>query len=396
MAVPATTGTHDPRGLPIPAGGRVVEGWDRPAQLFDHFFYPQGRGPTIAIVGGGTLVGLTMQGGDRLGLQSWSASGYFQTRPSGTMAPTRYGGTVEYLNLMLAPLSIDVQASALDATDTFTQDKLVTPSEQREHFLSLTFARTFRSSLSVGATALYTGDFDQFAAIPERHVGGPDAYFDFISGESTRYTDIRRAIFASGHFGYYPHDLSTFAGDITDVAFEIGGVIPLPFGRRHTLTLSARQHVMLADQETGLLQLGGDGGLYGIYNTSNASSTPGYDDTRFPIGLHFTEELRGYEDYAITTDRASIVDASWRYPVIFDRGAAALWVLPAVYVRELDVELFGDGAVDAANNTHGAAGGALTLRFAIWRFAFAVSYQVARRFADDHAISQLISVAPDQ
>jgi hypothetical protein len=97
--------------------------------------------------------------------------------------------------------------------------------------------------------------------------------------------------------------------------------VPLPFGRRHTLTAQLRGRALIAHDDTNLLQLGGDSGLAELWNGSSISAAPpAFDTARFPPNLRFIEAMRGYEDYAITTDSAAIADVWWRYPLIIDRG----------------------------------------------------------------------------
>ena len=108
--------------------------------------------------------------------------------------------------------------------------------------------------------------------------------------------------------------------------------------------------------------------------------------------MRFVEPLRGYEDYAITTDRAAIGNVDYRYPLIIDRGVAALWLLPSSFVRELDLDAFADGAVDQRGAYHAAAGASLTLDWVLFRFPFTITYQIARRLRDDDAIVQIIGL----
>ena len=46
-----------------------------------------------------------------------------------------------------------------------------------------------------------------------------------------------------------------------------------------------------------------------------------------------------------------------------------------------------------AQNLHAAAGGALTLSFALWRQPVSLAYQIARRVRDDDALVQLLFLA---
>jgi hypothetical protein len=177
----------------------------------------------------------------------------------------------------------------------------------------------------------------------------------------------------------------------------VGAIVPLPFGRRHILTATLRGRALVARDDTNLLELGGTSGLDELWRwRSSSAAPPAFDGTRFPPNLRFVEALRGYEDYAITTDRAAIATLTWRYPLILDRGVAAtLWVLPASFVRELDLALFATGAIDRGNDLHAAAGAALSLRMSLLRVPLLIAYQIARRVRDDDALTQLVGLAID-
>jgi hypothetical protein len=209
---------------------------------------------------------------------------------------------------------------------------------------------------------------------------------------------VRRALYAIGSAAYYPHALSSFAGDIYDAGGAVGAVLPLPFGRRHTLAARLRGRALIARDDTNLLQLGGDSGLSELWSgRSTRAEPPAFDDARFPPNLRFIEALRGYEDYAITTDRVAIADLAWRYPLIIDRGVASTFgFFPASFIRELDLELFAAGAVDRRQDRHAAGGAALTLRLQLFRVPLLVAYQIARRVRDDDALTQLLGFAFEQ
>jgi hypothetical protein len=374
---------------------------DEPASAWDHFFYPQLRAPTVVVVSSGVPhVGLVLGGGDRLGFQRWSIAGYVQPRNSGNNT-LHWGGDIAYLNTMLAPYQIIAAGSWIDWVDPVsTDDPNVTLAEDRRtRDASLTIARTWRETLTTALSGVYTDDFDRppMETGIRRHLGGPALTLAWVSGDSTHYTGLRRALIASVGTAYYPKQLSSFAGTIYDVGGQIGGVAPLPFGRRHTLTVALRGRALVARDDTGLLQLGGDSGFGILYNHSSISEEPPeFDDLRFPPKLRFIEPLRGYEDYAITTDRAAVADIAWRYPLIIDKGVAAtLWVLPSSFVRELDFELFAAGAIDRRHDQHAAVGAAVELRINFLRLPLLVIYQIARRVRDDDALTQLIGIGPD-
>jgi hypothetical protein len=384
-----------------PPSAVPIVGSDEPYSPWEHLLFPQLRSPTLVAVSSGVPhVGAVLGGGDRLGMQRWSIAGYAQA--GGTLSnKTHYGADAAYLNTMLAPWSIIATAGFIDWVDPVTTDDpdVTLVEDRRTRDASLSIARTWRGSLTTTLSGLYTDDFDHPPDLDavRRHLGGPALEVDFASTESTPYVAPRRALGAYVRGAYYPHDLSTFTGDIYDIGGAIAAVVPVPLGRRHTISVDLRGRALVARDDTGLLQLGGDSGLGELYtHRSIAAEPPDFDDVRFPPNLRFIELLRGYEDYAITTDRVAIADISWTYPLIVDRGVAAtLWRLPASFIRELDLELFADGAIDRAHARHAAGGAALSLRFQLLRVPLVLQYQIARRIRDDDALVQLIGLGPD-
>ena len=111
-----------------------------------------------------------------------------------------------------------------------------------------------------------------------------------------------------------------------------------------------------------------------------------------PPSARFVEPLRGFEDHAFAVDRIAIAEATYRLPFIIDYGwASTLGLLPSLFVRQIDLDLFGVAAAEGRSGArHTAAGGALTLRCAIWVVPIAVQYQLARRFTDDQALVHLV------
>src|SRR5207302_296486 len=76
IATPPPAPPVELHGQPVPSGGHPVEAIDQPAWVWDHFFYPQSRGPTLIAVGGSAMYGIALGGGDRLGLQRWGIAGW--------------------------------------------------------------------------------------------------------------------------------------------------------------------------------------------------------------------------------------------------------------------------------------------------------------------------------
>ena len=373
---------------------------DRPFSLFDHFLFPQERAPTFVIDSYQTApqLGVVLGGGDRLGIQRWSLTGYVQP-PLGSVTTPHYGGDVAYLGNLFAPVQIYADANFYDWGDLTSETNasgqtLNVAEERRTRDAVLAVINTYRDTLTTSLGALYTYNYSQtsLGAFGAR-AAGPQVTLQWESAETTRYTAERRALIFNAAAAYYPQAWSTLPANITDLGGTLGAFLPLPFGRRHTLYVDVQGRALLGAPSTpGLLQLGGAPNplLYGAYTTGPQSLIS-------PLpNLNFFEVLRGYEDYAIQTDRVAIADVDWKYPWIIDRGlAATARVLPASFVREVDFELFGAGAVDNAGATHAAAGLAATLRIEALRIPLIFTYQIARRLADDHAFTQLFGIGPD-
>lgn len=396
----ASPGSPPPSPPMSPQTSTVAIESDRDYSALDHLFYPQLRSPSLAIGGGIPHFGLALSGGDRLGLQRWALAGYVQPVVADIGSRAHYGGYAGYLNNMLAPVSIIAEATLLEwAAPVATDDPEVTLTEERDtKNVSLGIAYTWRDSLSVVVGGLYTSDYFQVDTDPGDRVwvGGPTAHLTWFASESTRYTGLRRALYVTAESGYYPEALSSFRGTITDVGGTLGGTVPLPFGRRHTISAFVRGRALIAQDDTGLLQVGGDTALGLLWKHSSVSRMPPeFDTSRFPPNLAFVEPLRGYETYAITTDTATLGELSWKYPLIIDEGLASTWFLPATFLRQLDLELFGAGAIDDQREAHYAIGVATTLRLQFLRIPLLVTYQIARRLVDDEALTQLVGVGLD-
>jgi hypothetical protein len=372
---------------------------DEPYSPWDHFLFPQVRSPTVVLESGQPLrYGAVIGGGDRLDLQRWSVDAHVQP-PTTSNGPLHGGGEVAYLNAMAAPWTI-VASAGFDSWANSVQlegSDITRNEERRTRDAALALSRTWRDTLTTTLAGVYTEDIDQPPDQPsvDRKLGGPALSLAWESVESTPYVGVRRALAAVASAAYYPHALSTFTGDIYDIGAGVAGVLPLPGTTRHTLTLQLRGRALLAAEDTNLLQLGGLAQTAELVTASSvATPTPTFDDTRFPPNRRFVEYLRGYEDYAITTDRAAGASLTWRYPLIIDRGVAAtLWWFPSSFVSQVDLELFAAGAIDRRRDLHAAAGGELRLHMTLLRRPFELGYQVARRVRDDNALTQLLELA---
>lgn len=384
-----------------PPGDAVRALSDEPASAFDHLFVPQALMPEVDYVNHRSLVGLSLSGGDRLQLQRWYLTGFVEPTLNHSGSRMHYGASAAYLADFFAPIHMLAEAHILSWPDSVASadPKVTLTRERRTHDVQLALLHTWRETLTSALTASYTEDRSTIGTDPEHYtrLGGASLSATWFSADATRYAGVRRAVELTFAAGLYPRALSTFSGTIGDVGGALGGVVPLPFGARHTLTLGVRGRALLASNDTGLLQVGGNGAAaITLWSRSSISTAPPkYDDARFPSENRFIENLRGYEDYAITTDRAAIGDIAWRYPVIIDRGVAALWFLPAQFLRELDFEAFGAGAYDRSSHKHAAVGAAVTLHAQLLRIPWRFMYQIARRITDDNGLTQLFAFTVD-
>ncbi|MBC7975863.1 MAG: hypothetical protein H7138_12875, partial [Myxococcales bacterium] len=374
---------------------------DEPYSPWEHFFFPQVRTPSFLVLSTGQPhYGLVLGGGDRLGLQRWSIEGYVQPPEPDSSDKAHGGAAVSYLNTMLAPWQILAVGTAfdwIDPSETDEDDNVTAREERRTRDVSLSLSRTWRSSLFTSLASVYTQDFRQEDGGPEieRTLGGPQLAVSWQTGEFTAYTGLHRGLFGSMWATYYPEALSSFVGDIYDTRGLLAVVLPLPIGRRHRFVAELRGRALLARDDTQLLQLGGyaQSGAAWI-GSSVDGEPPEFDDDRFPPNLRFTELLWGYEDYAITTDRAAIATAWWTYPLILDTGFATTFgFLPPTFLRQIDFTLFATAAFDQQRDTHAAFGGLATLHLSLMRVPIELTYQLARRVRDDHALTQLFGLS---
>ena len=365
---------------------------------FDRFFFPQVHSPTLLLNALPPHLGLVLGGADRLELHRWMLAGYVQ--PGTDTYKAHYGAAAGYLNNMIAPAFLIAQGSLVDWRNEVADetDPMITYHEEhRTRDVVGAIGYTYRGTLTGTLGGVYTDDFSQRETDPSLHVhvGGPSATLQWYSAESTRYTGPRRALLVGGQVAYYPETWSTFMGNITDAGGTLGVTLPLPVGRRHTVSAFARGRTLIAPGETGLLQVGGDSALGFVWQRSNKMDPAPFDDIRFPPNLRFVEPLRGYEDYAITSDQVVLGEVAWKYPLIIDRGVASAWFLPAHYLRQLDLELFAAGAITDREDKHYDVGAAATLRLQFLRIPLAVTYQIARRLVDDEALTQFVGIGPD-
>ena len=400
-ATPRGVGTS-PVAQPAWADGAQEENpfIDRPYSQLDRLFVPRLHGPTLQSVGRRAVsIGLVVSGNDSLSMHRWTMAGYYQSASAGGA----FSGLAGYSNRQLAPFTFNLLASQIQVHDAppvppgqpvpanpaltlFRRDRLVTAEVERAFYgnpvtLGGLFVETYRPE-------------DPAVLVPRRRFAGPHLGARFTGAELTPYTGPRRLFSAALDGAAYPQSWNTLGVGFIDGRIELDAVLPLPLSRRHTLSLSGRARNLLGIP--GGLPLLLVGGYTSVLLARDATrpEVTAFDSPLLPPGVAFMEPLRGFEDYPLLTDRIYVADATYRYPFIIDRGTAStLALLPAFFVQQIDLELFGAAATDARDgDRHLAGGGALTLRLALWEIPFNFQYQVARRATDDHGVSQLVTL----
>ena len=306
---------------------------------------------------------VSLGGADRLQFHRWALDGLWQL---GADRPG-YGGSAAYANERFAPFSIIVNALALRYHDTLPQPSspLTQPTLNPAPFVlekTLLQANLFISRQFYGAPAaagFHLIDDNQPAeptlSVQRRRSAGPFVEAEYAGIESTPYSGIRRALIADPSLSVYPGAWNSANATLTDARLGLAGVTPLPLSRRHTLRL----HLVGRDL-FGLppgprwLQVGG--GLSALRRSPDLPVPPEVTIASLP-GITFIEPLRGYEDYPIATDRIFIAEATYRYPLIIDRGTAStLWLLPSSFLRQIDFELFGSAATECPRRPRARSG----------------------------------------
>src|SRR5262249_38670571 len=156
-----------------------------------------------------------------------------------------YGANAAYLNNMLAPVFVLGQGGFLDWVSKVadkTDPMVMFDEEHRTRDASLAIGYTYRGTLTATLGGVYTDDYIQLDVQPSSrvYIGGPSATLQWYSAESTRYTGPRRSLLIDGQVAYYPQQWSTFLANIVDVGGTFGFTLPVPIGRRHTISAFAR------------------------------------------------------------------------------------------------------------------------------------------------------------
>ena len=366
---------------------------DEPYSGFDGLFPPNAWAPWLVVDDDGDAAyGLTVTGGDRLGWQRWALGAAWN--PSARLPSAR----LSYLSSILAPASLRLDAAYFGRRQSFEDALIVTPGAEgvesvgdidplrlEEVTARLTLGTRLYDSLELELGGRYDGvryDRDQYESL---RFAGPLARVAFESAELTPYAGQRLAVGAEASGSYFPEALSSPSYDLVDARARARLVLPLPLSRRHTLTLDGRVRGLLgAPEGVDLLQVGGGGDL--LSGPADGSPLDGSWGLLLPPGLRFLEPLRGFEDRAQLGRRVLIGNATYTYPLIIDWGTAStLKLLPALFVRQLNLDLFFTAAsfLQPGREQAYATGASLELETSLWLWPIALELQATRRLSLD-------------
>jgi hypothetical protein len=212
-------------------------------------------------------------------------------------------------------------------------------------------------------------------------LGGPQLSAVWEATETTPYGGVRLGLLLAGATAYYPVGTLHFG----DVGATVGGWLPLPWYYRDNLFLSVRGRTLPGAPER-LLEVGGVSRGIFEWHPGPDRAQLGPSLAVFP-NISFVEPLAGYEDTVLRCDSSAIVGAVYQLPFIIDRGwASVLWVLPSLFVRQVDLQAFGNFAWthdDVGWSLHRVVGAAVLLRTTFGgALALSFYYQFAWRFDD--------------
>lgn len=332
----------------------------------DHLFIPQLRAPAVLLGLGKDRAGrpflitslyASLSGRDRLGFHNWALNAELDLPLRSTLV---WAG---YRNLQLAPFSITAQVSREGYWDVAYWSG------------ALSVDRTiFTVPVSLGGRLELA---QPFGFRTQRFIG-PFASFAWGASEATAYGGVQRQLTFSLDAAAYPRALGS-SHDMLDLRLGISLAVPLPISKRNSLFLSLIGRALRGAPE-GSLRIGGiSRGTAQMTGTRTADPRPG---VYLPGGL--VEGLRGFDDHEMGATAAALGTVRYRYAFIIDRGfLSTFYLLPSVFFRQVDAELFGSAALtDTSGGTWARAAGAAVFLRLLWGGWFSTSlyYQFAWRF----------------
>lgn len=349
---------------------------DEPYHSFERFFYPELRAPFVigyqdADTKKTRVLGyLSLAGQDRLGFHAWAINASYDS------SLKRPDLSVSYGNAVLAPWYV---LSTVASINTASEQDL-----QASISASRTFWTTPVAFGILGLRRQYI-DPDTDANQELTSLVGPQLATAYFAGEGTTYGGTQKGLGFSLSAGVFPRAFrtETALGDVrAEVDTFTGG---LPGLGKDNLELSVAGRFLPGAPE-GLLAVGGITAGSPLY-LSKEIQDPDIS-RRLQPGIAFSEYLRGYEDYTFRARHAVIANATYRYRFIVDYGwASTLYLLPSLFVNQLEVEGFGAWARTDFKDNHRAAGAAVRLQVTLGQLIpLGLYYQVAYRF--DQCIEQ--------
>lgn len=376
-----------------------------PYSRWERFFEPSLRMPfaTSGAAGDGGHLGLVLGGSDTLGSHGWLLAGAWQPHLEGDTSDRTYlGGLVAYRNAMLAPWTFGVFGSRFRGVEQVENGDIADEFRLHDNIeLGVTAGRIWKGTWGLTGSFAYTDRHaEEIVALAERRVrlAGPGLSLQYFGGDGTAYTGLSHAFAASLSAAYYPGAWSSLPRDATVLAGSLLLARPLPFTKRHVLTLELTGMAVVRPED--LIELGG-ASTFAPLSFRSDKDEPAEPSFGLPSDLRQLVPLRGYEDTTFGVSSVIAGELSWTYPIIIDRGTATtLWLLPSSFLRQLDLDLFAAGALAVSEQSmadqpeqHLAAGGSLTLRLALWQVPISLRLQLARRLRDDRAFTQLLGIS---
>ncbi len=372
---------------------------DKPYSQFDGVFIPRLHVPSFTWAETYKQLGLEIGGLDTLGFHSWSIGfGYefVNSLPS---------FNVQYVNTQLAPWYLYFNASQDWVFNSYIvkQDPKDDPElfpeqiyrlDRRDRQFSANAFRQFYDiplTFTILGTELYRPESSSFDSDRRKFLGAK-ANAQYAAARGSAYGGAQNLFALDLTAAAYPSQVgSDFS--LGDLRAETTINLPLPFSNRHRLRINGRARSLLGTPDNvNLLRVGG------IQPAAVLA-----DNTRrhlellsdvLPNGFGFSENLRGYEDYGFATNQLFAAEADYRYPFIIDAGTAStLGILPSIFLRQLNFELFANAATfDLDGKYHSAVGASIDLQVLFWLLPFEIRYQAAKRLVDDNALVHTLTL----
>jgi hypothetical protein len=380
----STESSTEPATLNLAAPSPLPAHTDAPYHFWDHLFLPNLRAPGLQFLTdpdtGKTeslAVSLSLQGQDRLGQHQWALNLSHTTHHHGP------DFDFTYANAQLAPWYLaGTLARSTDYGRFLYSDDSIGHFWATDQVAAVSASRSFWNiPVSLSALGIRTTELDDDQRYRSQVVGGRLSA-SWSAGDGSALGGTQHALGLSVSTAYFPSALQSDF-EFGDLRAQLAAVVPLPLSTRHALSLSVTARSLVGAPDA-LLRVGGIQGGYQLASNEPLKAERGL--TEFFPSLTFSEYLRGYEDARLRTRDVAIANARYRYSLVLDHGwTSFLYLLPSLFVRQVDFEAFGAWARTRGFDTgnHRVAGGQISLR-TLWGGALPISlyYQGAYRFDD--------------